>query len=93
MTPMAQLWRIRGRVQGVGYRDWMVGQASGLGVAGWVRNRGDSDVEALVAGSEAAVAALRIACLRGPPVASVTSIDVQEAEAPAESGFVRRASC
>ena len=50
--------RIEGRVHGVGYRDWLVREASRLGLYGWVRNRRDGSVEALVAGDEAAVRVL-----------------------------------
>ena len=41
---------ISGRVHGVGYRDWMVARAEALGVSGWVRNRRDGSIEALVDG-------------------------------------------
>lgn len=65
---------IQGRVQGVGYRHWMVHAAQRLGVAGWVRNRGDGSVEAMVEGDIAAVEELLRACRRGPPAASVSLI-------------------
>lgn len=81
--------RIRGRVQGVGYRDWMVRQATRLGVQGWVRNRRDGSVEALVAGDAAAVGALLTACRAGPPLAWVEEIREDFAEPPAEPGFRR----
>ncbi len=80
---------IGGRVQGVGYRDWMVREAVRLGVHGWVRNRSDGQVEALVAGEEAAVQALLSACRRGPMLARVTEITEEFADAPAEPGFRR----
>jgi acylphosphatase len=80
---------ILGRVQGVGYRDWMVRQAETLGVQGWVRNRADGAVEALVAGEEAAVQALLSACRRGPLLARVDEITEEFADPPAEPGFRR----
>jgi acylphosphatase len=83
---------ISGRVRGVGYRDWMVAQATRLGVSGWVRNRGDGSVEALVAGETPAVEELVRACRRGPRLATVTTINEEMAEPPENPGFVRRAS-
>ncbi len=82
--------RIEGRVQGVGYRDWMRREASRLGLQGWVRNRSDGTVEALVAGEEAAVQALLTACRRGPPLARVDRIVETLAEPPEEPGFHKR---
>ena len=81
---------IRGRVQGVGYRDWLVHKAQEAGMRGWVRNRENGTVEALLAGSPEAVHDMIRRCRRGPRLADVTSIDEAEAEVPAEPGFVRR---
>ena len=71
---------IRGDVQAVGFRQWMVEQAQRLGVAGWVRNRSDGTVEALVAGDTAAVEELLRACRRGPRLAHVASIEEELVE-------------
>jgi acylphosphatase len=81
---------IRGRVQGVGYRDWMVHEATRLGVQGWVRNRPDGTVEALVDGEDAAVQALLSACRRGPMLARVDEIVEDFADPPDGPGFLRR---
>jgi acylphosphatase len=81
---------IRGRVQGVGYRDWMVREATRLGVQGWVRNRADGAVEALVDGEDAAVQALLSACRRGPMLARVDEIVEDFADPPDGPGFLRR---
>ncbi len=81
---------IRGQVQAVGFRDWMTARATVLGLSGWVRNRDDGAVEALVAGDPAAVEELLRACRRGPRSARVTSIEEDLADPPDEPGFYRR---
>jgi len=72
---------IRGRVQGIGYRVWTEREALSRSLEGWVRNRRDGSVEAVFAGPAAAVDAMIEACRRGPAVAHVEGIDVQEANA------------
>ena len=62
---------ITGRVQGVGYRLWATRTATGLGLRGWVRNRADGSVEALVTGEAQDVAAMVQAAQRGPPAAQM----------------------
>jgi acylphosphatase len=74
---------ISGRVQGVGYRVWTELEASARGIAGWVRNRTNGDVEALFAGPPDAVDALCAACWRGPAQARVEKVVVEEAGAAA----------
>jgi acylphosphatase len=82
---------IRGRVQGVGYRDAMVDAAERYGVAGWVRNGAGGDVEALVQGAPEAIEWLLSWCWRGPRLARVTAVEAVEAEAdPSLRGFRRR---
>ncbi|MBN8889886.1 MAG: acylphosphatase [Rhodospirillales bacterium 70-18] len=78
---------ITGRVQGVGWRDWMAGQARTLGLNGWVRNRADGSVEALIDGPEPAVEEMLRACRSGPRLAVVSGIVETLAEPPAEHGF------
>ncbi len=77
---------IGGYVQGVGYRAWMEMEARALGVRGWVRNRLNGDVEALLAGPPEAVEALCTACWRGPAQARVDTVEVVEAGAAALAG-------
>lgn len=81
---------VRGRVQGVGYRDWLVREARAHGLAGWVRNRRrDGSVEALLAGPEPAVAEVLSAMRLGPPLARVESVEEAFDEPPGEPGFRR----
>ena len=83
---------IHGRVQGVWYRGWAVATASELGLTGWVRNRMDGGVEALVEGDADAVARFVALAQVGPPAASVERIDVREMPVEGCSGFAQRAS-
>lgn len=82
--------RIVGRVQGVGYRDWAIYTGQRLGLRGWVRNRTDGSVEALIAGDDLAVNAMIDACRGGPAHARVDKLDVTPAaETDMREGFVR----
>jgi acylphosphatase len=80
---------IAGRVYGVGYRNWMARKAQDLCLSGWVRNRPDGAVEALIAGDTAAVEEMARLCRRGPRMAEVSSIEEEMAEAPEVEGFFR----
>jgi acylphosphatase len=82
--------RIDGRVQGVGYRAALAAEAGSGGISGWVRNRRDGSVEAVVQGSAEAVDKILAWARRGPPGASVIEVDVQPAQAEIDrpySGF------
>jgi len=72
--------RVRGRVQGVGYRAWTQAHAQALGLRGFVRNRRDGDVEAVFAGTADAVAAMAESLLRGPPRSAVNGVEIAEAD-------------
>ena len=67
---------IRGVVQGVGFRWGMVREAQRLGVAGWVRNRRDGSVEAMLAGTPGRVEQLVAWARSGPASARVSTVDV-----------------
>ncbi len=83
--------RIFGRVQGVGFRYSLAREALALGLAGWVRNRRDGSVEAVLQGSAEAVDRLISWSHRGPPSARVDRVDVQpEAGARSYRGFEQR---
>jgi len=82
--------RIAGRVQGVGYRAWALQTARGLGLRGWVRNRADGTVEALVIGDDDAVAAMIEACRQGPFAARVTEVAASDAIDDGSQGFSPR---
>ncbi len=66
--------RVTGHVQGVAYRAWTRGAAEARGLRGWVRNRGDGSVEALLAGPETAVEDMLTAMGEGPGAARVTDV-------------------
>lgn len=78
--------RVRGRVQGVGFRAALRHEARQLGVDGWVRNRVDGSVEALLQGPEDVVDRLTAWARRGPPGAAVSELTATEADAHERGG-------
>jgi acylphosphatase len=80
MTTTVLQLKIQGVVQGVGYR-WAMSQAARrFGVVGWVRNRRDGSVEAMVAGSQDAVANIVAWAQRGPDSAVVRAVETLPGE-------------
>ncbi|NNE23125.1 MAG: acylphosphatase [Rhizobiales bacterium] len=78
---------IRGRVQGVGFRYWLAGEAEERKLSGWVCNRRDGAVEAVFAGDEALVKDMIAACSLGPRFADVQDIEVLNQPVEAGNGF------
>jgi len=72
--------RIKGRVQGVFFRESARQRATELGLRGWVRNLPDGDVAALAEGPRPAVDELVEWCRKGPPAARVVHVIVQDEE-------------
>ena len=86
--------RITGRVQGVGYRYWFLGRAEALGLTGWVRNRADGSVEAMIQGSDASVAQIIAGAADGPPTARVDLVLPHNHEIdPSLTRFEQRPTC
>lgn len=71
---------ISGRVQRVGYRNYIAHKAGVHGVRGWVRNLADGRVEAIIEGAPAAVTALIECAQRGPRLAEVTDVQIAECQ-------------
>lgn len=78
---------VTGRVQGVGYRAWVQDQALSADLDGWVRNRHDGAVEAVLSGEDAAVADLLEALWNGPRLAAVTNVALTAHLDPVDGGF------
>jgi acylphosphatase len=72
------LVRVRGRVQGVGYRDSCVRYAQANGIRGWVRNRRDGSVELTLHGPQSAIATMRTWLQHNVPGAQVTGMDAEQ---------------
>jgi acylphosphatase len=79
--------RIAGRVQGVGYRYALHAEARTGGISGWVRNRRDGTVEAVVQGSPQAVEKILSWAKLGPPAARVTEVSAQPAQGEIDRSY------
>jgi acylphosphatase len=82
-----RLFRVHGRVQGVGFRWWTRSHARRLGVEGSVRNCPDGSVEVRAQAREETLAELHRLLHQGPPGARVERVVVQDDEAGSASGF------
>ena len=78
---------MHGSVHGVWYRGWTVETATALGLAGWVRNRRDGSVEAVVAGPADIVETMIARCREGPPNARVDALDRRNVGMLAQARF------
>jgi acylphosphatase len=76
------LVRVHGRVQGIGYRDACVRQARAIGITGWVRNRMDDSVEALLQGSPDELDTMCEWMREGMPAALVETFERTEVAPP-----------
>jgi acylphosphatase len=85
--------RVRGRVQGVWFRGWVIEQAQSLNLNGWVRNRADGTVEAVFSGPEEAVTSMVNSCKKGPPSAQVDDLEAKPSKKPTNSGFIQLGTC
>ena len=79
--------RITGVVQGVGYRAWAEQAARQRGLSGWVRNRRDGSVEALISGPDDKVSDMLGYFWQGPPASRVDRVDAEPATEPMQLGF------
>ena len=79
--------RVTGRVQGVCFRDWIKIQACRLQISGWVRNRRDGSVEALISGSPENIREMLSVFEVGPSAAHVTSIRLKVCGPPLDLSF------
>jgi acylphosphatase len=84
---IAKLYRVRGRVQGVGFRYFVEQAAKALGIKGWVRNDDDGSVEVYGVGTEAQLSDLAGSLWKGPRWAEVRGVDENEAAVEDYSGF------
>jgi acylphosphatase len=87
---VARRLEISGKVQGVGFRYFVTHCGRRQGLRGWVRNRHDGSVEALLIGEEAAVADVIEQCRRGPPHAHVDRLDAGPAQDDGSVDFTER---
>lgn len=79
--------RITGAVQGVGYRAWAEAAAKARGLSGWVRNRRDGSVEAVISGPDDKVTEMLAYFWQGPPASRVERVESEPTTPPMQLGF------
>ena len=87
MSSRSVAFRVRGRVQGVGFRAFTVRAAQSLQLIGWVQNEPDGSVTGVAAGLEDALATLWQHLAKGPPSAFVEELSLEEADLPQTHRF------
>ncbi len=97
MTPSAERElrvrvRVTGRVQGVWFRAWVREEARDLGLDGWVRNRSDGSVEAVLAGRPRDVSTMLDFMKEGPPLAVVETCVCESFHGEVDCGFAQRST-
>ncbi len=83
----AYRYLVQGRVQGVGYRYFVLRQAEALGVTGFARNRADGSVEVVAEGSEPVLAELEERLRQGPSFSEVSEVVREAVAARGDGGF------
>ena len=81
---------VSGKVQNIGFRNWVLCRARDLQVTGWVRNLTDGRVEVLVSGEDDAANALIDACRQGPPYSRVDHVEARPDDEKPPKGFTKR---
>jgi acylphosphatase len=84
---VARRFFVKGRVQGVFFRESTRREAESLGLSGYAVNLSNGDVEVLACGDEEAVDRLALWLETGPPLANVNEISAEPAEPPEAAGF------
>jgi acylphosphatase len=85
--PIARRYFVRGRVQGVGYRDFVQRTARDLGLSGFARNLDDGRVEVLAVGTPAQLSELVGRLHKGPGLSDVRGVEEQDAAPEKHQGF------
>jgi acylphosphatase len=83
----ARLYRVRGQVQGVGFRYFVQQSAQAVGVRGWVRNVDDGSVEVYAVGTHDQLSELAGYLWKGPRWAEVRGVEESEAALESRAGF------
>jgi acylphosphatase len=90
LQKQARLYRVRGQVQGVGFRYFVEQSAQALGVKGWVRNVDDGSVEVYAVGTHDQLSELAGLLWKGPRWAEVRGVEEAEAALEGHVGFFVR---